>query len=389
MSWPAAHRSGSAKYQSGPKAGSFQSPPRPANDNIRVPAPANDNAPRFPGRPTPPKQFGRRLPPAAKAIARRSFAAARLFRVVPWLAWGLTAYDLYQYLRPRVANNQPMFDYTRYNLVSTCKAGGVPQARTWFNCNAVQGSYQPVTTPRPSIIRTWWLYPEIPYSPTPGWFRQEPGQRWDLKPGSSADRSVWPAQSVAPRPNPSHWPAVDPFIYPPMAPQPEPIALPRNAVTKHKPDPYRGDWSESGPSSVRRTRAGVSHRIKPPGPRVKEKKSKLRAGFGLALKGAYFATEVVDFIEALYDGVQVPGYHFPPALPKEFLTRGLSPQQKAQALYEHWDAINVQQALLNLAANQLIDLAVGTSIGNANKFATDLGITNHQGLLSGGVKVVG
>lgn len=389
MAWPAAHRSGSAKYQPG-KGASFQRPPVPANDNIRVPAPANDNRPRFPGRPTPPKQFGRRLPPAAKAIARRSFAAARLFRFVPWLAWGLAAYDLYKYLRPMISVKMETIDYTKYDITQQCGPGQVRQGRDFsYGCSGMWSTDDPpFPDPSPPYIWTWrqdkaqeWVIP--------GWFAQFPGTEYTKKPEVGDQRTVWPKEALAPSPNPSHWPAVDPFIYPPMSPQPEPIPLPRNAVTKHKPDPYAGDWSQSGPAPRSRVRQGVAHKIAPPGPRVKEKKSKLRSGFSLALKGAYFATEVVDFIEALYDGVYVPGYNFPPALPKEFLARGLSPQEKARVLYENWDAIDVQQALLNLAANQLIDLAVGTSIGNANKFATDLGITNHQGLLSGGVKVVG
>lgn len=388
MSWPAAHRSGSAKYN-GPKAGSFQNPPRPANDNIRVPAPANDNAPRFPGRPTPPQQFGRRLPPAALAVARRSFAAARLLRVVPWLAWGITAYDVFSYLN----RNRPVggtdFNRSNYTRTSLCRGGGSVYERFIANCTALYAPAEaPYTPTNPGNIYIWKQDRSQKHPSLPGWFAWFPSEIWTRNAGA-VGRMVFPRVLPRPETTPAHWPAVDPFVLPPFAPQPKPIPLPRNVVTKNVPDPYEGDWSEAGPAPGPRVRPGTMHVPKPPGPNVKEKKSKLRAGFSLALKGAYFSTEVVDFIEALYDGVQVPGYNFPPALPKEFLARGLSPQEKARVLYENWDAIDVQQALFNLAANQLIDLAVGTAAGNANKFATDLGITNHQGLLTGGVKVVG
>lgn len=387
MAWPAAHRSGSAKYQPG-KGASFQRPPVPANDNIRVPAPANDNRPRFPGRPTVPKQFGRRLPPAALQVAKRSFQAARLLRVVPWLAWGITAYDVYSYLKRNRAVGGTEFDRTAYTRTGLCRGGGSPASRFIANCTALFAPAEPVYNPvNPATIYIWKQDRNQKHGALPGYYAWFPSEIWTRKAGVVG--KVFPRTLPQPDASPAHWPAVDPFVLPPFSPQPAPIPLPRNAVTKNLPDPYRGDWSEAGPAPGPRVRAGTAHRIAPPGSNVKEKKSKLRAGFSLALRGAYFATEVVDFIEALYDGVYVPGYNFPPALPKEFLARGLSPQEKARVLYENWDAIDVQQALFNLAANQLIDLAVGSSIGNANKFATDIGITNHQGLLSGGVKVVG
>lgn len=388
MAWPAAHRSGSAKYQQSSGAG-FQRPPRPANDNIRVPAPANDNGPRFPGRPTIPKQFGRRLPPAAQQIAKQSFRAARLLRFVPWLAWGITAYDVFSYLNRNRAVGGTEFNRNNYTRTGLCRGGGSAASRFIANCTALFAPAEPAYwATNPANIYVWKQDKNQKHGTLPGYYAWFPSEIWTRNAGVTGQQ-VYPRTLPQPETSPAYWPAVDPFVLPPYAPQPKPIPLPRNAVTKNKPDPYAGDWSQSGPAPRSRVRQGVAHKIAPPGPRVKEKKSKLRSGFSLALKGAYFATEVVDFIEALYDGVYVPGYNFPPALPKEFLARGLSPQEKARVLYENWDAIDVQQALLNLAANQLIDLAVGTSIGNANKFATDLGITNHQGLLSGGVKVVG
>lgn len=385
MSWPAAHRSGSAKYQNAPQGGSFQKPPpRPANDNVRIPTPANDNTRSFPKPPSPPKtQFGRRIPPAVKAIAARSLPAARLLRIVPWVGWGLAAYEAFQYIRPRVPYSMGGFNKAAYTLTNTCQAGGVPQGRQIFNCNPVQAPFTAAGN-RPPTLYTWHLHPEQPYI-TPGWFLQEPGQTWTLLSGNPG-RQVWPRQSLDPRPNPVPWPALDPFIFPPLSPMPEPVPLPRNAVPRLRPRPEEGNHSDVGPTTRNQPRPQQRHRPQRPGERTQERKGKVRQGFVVALKTGYAATEANDFIEALFDGVSIPGMKkLPPAFKNT--PEGLNSLEKAQWMFKHWQEIDMTQALLNLAANQVIDLAVGTIGGRADKFATDLGITYHNQLLSGGIKV--
>lgn len=393
MGWPAAHRSGSTTFNQGQYSGGFQNP-KPANDNIRVPSPANDNTPRLPGRdPAPPKAFGRRLPPAAKLLARRSLSFARLVRFVPYLGWGLLAWDAYQLLRDIRMASAGGIDLSMYDVTSSCAGGGVPQRRSWNHCDPI---YAPPLSLEPGQYRfvdTWQIDYTKEHPSFDGWYSSQPGLRLQMKPDPYYNDEIgtWPGINIKPAPQPVPWPAVDPFIFPPLSPMPEPKPLPRTAVPKHKPDPDEGDWSERGNSTNPRTRVrrGTAHRPQPPKKNEKERKSRVQKGASVVLAGGYAVTEGVDFIEALYDGVMTPWGHMRSALPEQFKQKSaLSPQAKAKLLYEHWDKIDLQQALFNLAANQVIDLAVGSAAGNANTFATDIGITNHQGLLTGGVKVI-
>ena len=88
------------------------------------------------------------------------------------------------------------------------------------------------------------------------------------------------------------------------------------------------------------------------------------------------ATEAVDAINALHDGVG----GMPAALPAQYRSKSDRIQDKAAALYRHWDKIDVEQAVLNLAANQFLDLLVGVPQGMANQWATEHGITTGGAL---------
>lgn len=388
MSWPAAHRSGSAKYQSaGPSKGGFQKPAPAANDNVNIPRPANDNNRNFPKSPSPPKaEFGRRIPPAALKLARRSLPAARLLRVVPWLGWGLAAYDFYRYVAPMVSMSMASFDKSKYTANLSCGGGGVRQQRAFTSCPTQL--YAPFVAPTndgtPGTIWTWEIDYFDKWLNNTDWFNMKAGVRYTRNAGVT-QRAAWPRQATQPAVAPSHWPAVDPFVIPPLSPTPDPIPLPRNAVPSHRPRSEEGDWSERGPSRQPRVRPAQWHVPRRPTDREVEKKGKLRSGFSIALKGGYAVMEGKDFVEALFDGVKLPGKDLPPAFKNT--PKGLTTAEKALWMAKNWDQIDITQAILNLAANHVIDAVVGTTMSNANQFATELGISYHNQLLSGGIRI--
>jgi len=394
MPWPAAHRSGGAQVGGvGPAPGGVQpwSPPKgPANDN--VPKPANDNIPR--PHPNPGgNAFGRRKPlgGAVARVARATRPLSRFVRFSPWIGMIFVIYDVWQY-----------YDYVRdwgpdnrgWKLVRFCRPGF---HRLWdqgmASCSRQSLSIERKRPPANARLRNFFFEPGDPGA-FPGQFWNYPQSQWQrivVGQGAPAGQ-MWPSipPRPAPRPNPAPWvlPTIDPFAVPTGRPAPVPGPLPRKDIRAPRARPSEGNQSDRGyrPDRGPNRRPGPSIKYRRPKGREKEKKTLVRKGLSIVLKGGYAVTEWVDFIEALYDGVAYPKIDWlgnkveagrmPPAIPEHLRKPGLTEWQKAQELYKHWDQIDYDQALLNLAANQVIDLAVGVPQGKLTQFANDLGIVH-------------
>lgn len=406
MPWPAAHRSGGAQFADVGGARGFQPrqpanwpiqsptplerPPPPANDNF--PLPGNDNSPRPGGRP--PGGGGRPpIPPgvgaAVRSISRQSPGFARLTRVHPLIRTVSFAWDVYQWSQmPRRINWEILENWY------TCPPEGSGRTivisylapvcgEVWLEDARTRSGIPAYAT----NINVWRYSRPGPFPNGDRWF---PWQDWRRKQGTSPlVPSVYPPQTqpvipVDPQTVPWVTPTVDPFLPLPWRPTPTPGPLPRQASRTQWTTAYEGNWSEKGydlqPDAGGKSQAPTRPQgYSPPGKREKERKSIVRKGAAVVLRGGYAVTEGIDFIEAIHDGVA----GMPAALPQQYQAgKGATPWDKAQAIYEHWDKVDLEQALLNLAVNQVIDLAVGVPSGEASNFFTRHGIT-HGGILNG------
>ena len=84
----------------------------------------------------------------------------------------------------------------------------------------------------------------------------------------------------------------------------------------------------------------------PPDPRVKERKQVIAIG-GTAAKIVNAVGEIPDFVEAFHD-----------ALPAKYKSKRVGTINQARALYDHWDKVDMQQAIINLILNQAEDYAL-------------------------------
>ena len=375
MGWPAAHRNGGSIGSQGAwKTPGFPGGV-PANDNRPYrppPPPANDN---FPWRPPPPpggNQFGRRGGREAKRAMRRSPGVRRVLRWMPFAYW---VYDWYHYI-----NTTPIAT-VRYNnagwvLRDWCGNAITANLNGYASCGEQWVSISPQTA---DYIRyLWWVDWSRPHGSLPGIYRGAFQQYWRRVSGSVHKDQKWPSQwSSSSAREVEYWlPAVDPFFLPPGVNQPTPASPPRGVSRGQWTYDREGNWSDRGHESRPRPRVAPDYNYKPTPPKTKERKTKVRRAAVFALKQAYMATEAVDAINALHDGVG----GMPAALPAQYRSKSDRIQDKAAALYRHWDKIDVEQAVLNLAANQFLDLLVGVPQGMANQWATQHGITTGGAL---------
>lgn len=399
MGYPvAAYRTnGNTERRTGGRGG-YQKPPTPANDNVRLPKPANDNWRPFPKpKPQTPRPFGRRLPPGALAVARRSAPLLKLAtRGVPLIGTAFLIYDLYELTRtfPRAMPGR----YNLYGWTKTqdCGINGSAWIGQSNNCGQVTGAsgFGPYggSPPRNSNVLTF-HQPNFTKNAY-GWWNFWPAKKYvrDVLSLPGLQRYVVPSirPGVSPVPQPSWVPAVDPFIFPPLTdPMPTPTPLPRGVQSPATA--AEGDWSQRGyefnPAPSARPNPYLRHRRPPP--REKEKKSKVRQGFVIALKGGYAATEFKDAVEALTDGVWTPFGTLPPAFPKwvlDKLPKNATVFDKMKLAVKYWGELDPSQAAINLGANHVIDLAVGVPQGALTDFANQHGFV-HGPLAFDGLKI--
>lgn len=383
MGWPAAHRNvGAIGRQGGLSIPGSQRMPRPYSPRSipgRPPSgPGNDN---FPWRPPPPagRPFGRKgraVDKWAREQVRRSPAVRRVIRFNPVFDW---VWRWYVYINPEpIVNRRP--NNAGWKLEQFCSPGYSDNIASWSS-GCVMQTWVWARPETAKNIREWWrIYWDRPHPVFKDTYVGDPQSYWRRVSGTvPADAKLpveWYAPQDQPRPQEYWLPAVDPFFVPPGFFQPVISPLPRQLSRYQWSTQAEGNWSEVGPAPTRRPRAAQENVYAKTPPGTKERKTKVRRAAVFLLRQAYKATEAVDAIEALHDGVG----SMPSALPKEYRAKSGKIQDKAEALYRHWDKIDVEQAVLNLAANQFLDLLVGVPQGKAQEWATERGI-----FLGGGV----
>lgn len=387
MAWPTAHRNGGALARQGGvfETRGFQPRSTPYSP-IRTPlgpppVPGNDN---LPWRPPPPAglPFGKRGGGGGKGggggfrrYVRRNKWMRRLIRWNPVLDY---IWDWYNYINPEpIVNRRP--NNAGWKLEQFCSPGYSDNIASWSS-GCVMQTWVWARPETAKNIREWWrIYWDRPHPVFKDTYVGDPQSYWRRVSGTvPADAKLpveWYAPQKHPRPRPYFYGRVDPFAVPPGFWQPNPEPAPR-AVTRFQwSTEAEGNWSVRGYPSLPPKRP-VTNSYEPTEKGTKERKTKVRRAAVFALKQAYMATEAVDAINALHDGVG----GMPPALPAQYRSKSDRIQDKAAALYRHWDKIDVEQAVLNLAANQFLDLLVGVPQGKAQEWATERGI-----FLGGGV----
>lgn len=348
--------------------------PRPANDNF--PSPANDNNPVRP----PPNSvvFGRRV--RGRAAIKQAAALSRpmraFFRANPYIRIAETIMEIYNYFEWQKVRNEGVVGY---QLFRRCTGGtGTFTNGALNNCNPLWSNFVRQTG-RPARLYEHRFDFNQPHPVIPNYYADYPVAEWVRVvvpgPGAETPQIRDPARNVGALPGgnraPQRWelPAIDPFFWPPGLPQPQPTPLPYGVTVR--PFPEWGNLS-SRDEPITWPRIAVRHRYRRTPGGEKERKSKVREGVVVILKGGYAVTEGIDAVEAVHD-----------ALPKEYQAKsGAPPHEKAKRIYQHFEKIDLEKALFNLAVNHVIDLAIGTSAGKASDFFSRMGVT-HGGVLSG------
>lgn len=216
---------------------------------------------------------------------------------------------------------------------------------------------QPVSLPLEiPIIPAWWPSVDPMFIPVnvPGWSNPTPTP-WPEIP------NVWPGgvPDFGPDGSPAAEPTVDPVVTP--FPWADPNVDPWEWAWPGQGGQPWGPWQpaigwEFSPSATGRPAVNTDpHRNEPPGAGVKERKEKANGRNAAILLGIVNAvTEGVDALEAFHD-----------ALPDHLQAKGRnpSPQEMAEALYRNWDAVNFQEAVVNMHESQGEDAFWGWKAG--------------------------
>lgn len=264
--------------------------------------------------------------------------------------------------------------------------------------------YYPVAPPLEWFAPSWDPYtipPKVPL-PTPSpipWksipFRplnrpdRAPGEQTQVGPASqpigdpkfnpNAEPGTEPLPAPVPKPG-SPRVVPDPFDAPRFLPtrrrrfEPRPDTIPRydpqgEPVPQSRPIPRSG--LELAPKPGTRRRPGHDFAKPPPG--TKERKFigniSPRSPLGLLVN---FITESVDTINAIYKAL-------PADIRSATFRKGgyvrVSPQVKAQTIYDNFDAVDINQAIENIVLEQLEDFVYG-KLGQASASASkNLGLT--------------
>jgi len=104
---------------------------------------------------------------------------------------------------------------------------------------------------------------------------------------------------------------------------------------------------------------------RPPPRGTKEKKTAAQRAIARAAVIAFAATEWDDLIEAIHD-----------ALPKRYQSASNKPQDKALALWENLEHLDVPQAVVNVIYNQIEDAIVGRVSRAGNSALKDLSLSD-------------
>lgn len=350
------------------------------------PVPRRDSTSPF-DRPT-------RSPAAAVAENIGKRAAARLaaklgMKFVPYLNAASTAYDLYdwwqQYQRTQNAG-------VRINGFRQCFAAPPCPNKDWPSYYA--GTFGSPTCGSPGNCNSLNFRP-LYKAIQPGWnsISRVISQTYtaDGASASGVGLQQWVrVDALAQAKGVNVWPADLPVKFPeyvnprPNRPAPNPNvarAVPAAAKPQGEPDPR----SDHGDSSSRVPRAVSRHtfdndgsvrrydkpvRTRPPARREKERKftdriGRLTAALVNALDKVSEGGEVIDAlynalpekVRAVYDKAHKDDVYMGPG--GQYNVDGVN--WKAEALYNHWDELDVQQAVENIIANEIEDALYGAA----------------------------
>ena len=333
-------------------------------------------------------------PGLGAAQARAMKQAARFLNLALPLARASTAMDLWQLWQSLHGSHASL---NGWRLHQECKGG----VANWINysngpvnfvpCGILQVPAGPIGFTSNSISRS--DYRTVPY-PDPNGFRLDALRLWRR----NAPGRYKPL--VAPMPDPwsppDYLPSIAPNVMPVRAPgiSPTPGVLP----WRFRNQGGLGSARNYGPRYQRGYARGISQRpdivitpgavtTAPPSPpsqtnkpRRKEKKYTLRSAAGGLLAVVGVITEAGDVLEAFYGGL--------PAKLRMglFLRNGrkpLTPQQMMEAVYKHFDQLNVGDVLLNITSDQLEDFIIGKLAKGAGKHSGKWIGNRGPGLLVG------
>lgn len=362
----------------------------PVNRPFRPPTPANTPV-KLPNRPLP-GWFKPMRPPSIPAFPRSPFMAPGaaiggrfLSRFIPYVGWALLAYDLWElwnWYRTRYGPPDGWTlkcrDGTKYEAFSNHSAanncttgfqvpeGPIDQINVEpYNCNVFGCKWRDLILGRwANAAKTRFDFDEIWYAPA-----AVPAGQFDYTPPKpKKPLYIPPNRPYSPA---EFWPEVDPLSLPPLAPVPTPRPLPPR-LPRIPRNPWRSptESSQRGPST--RTRARNDPRFyprRPPNKGDKEQKWSTPYAKSILAKIFSYATEVAEGIDCFWD-----------ALPKEFRTKNARYDQRLADLYKHFDKIDLNTALYNVAVNFVEDAVVGGLIGAAQKAGLKVGL--NPGALS-------
>lgn len=349
-------------------------PPRPANDPIRTPTPANDNG---------------RIRGAYRGIGRKVY-------------YGRVAYNVISmWYRLKTVKEPPLDGYIQtLNCGQTggpfLDIAGFPSCSGPFLVDAFALGAG-VTANRPPIIYQWG--PVV--GPGPGTTTYyNPGIRWERV--VTAGQSQVTVETVTRTEYVERtweWTETTPWIVP--FDYPNPFPMPYRSIPT-RPDSPLPERTERGPSPRPRpgprpdnplfpgpgwevtfpnprpvvrptyppvigpgTDPGTRPNPRPARPRPREKEKKVYAKIkGAAARLVSGATETADFVEAIYEALPEK---LRKKLEKKYRQQAIRegrwvtvpPQQKAIWVYRYWKQVDIVQAMKNLGVNEVEDRVIG------------------------------
>lgn len=305
--------------------------------------------------------------------------ARAAFRFLPYIGWGLTAYELYQWYKgsegaPRSAEGAcgegPFthsqrhagggFDFLLDRAMSAC---GTP-------LQVANDRVRPFDN-----VHT--LFFEGPGTGTRFTF-----QRWFIVPPGYGDVDVFQpgAPPVAVPPLMPEIPAwIDPLPQPIQVPLPVPVAPPYELIPERKPNPdrvERSDWGYDAPPLPGQAQP-LPEPVPYPMPRPARPPSNVRERKVLSAKAKIVfylwdkATEAPDWVDAFYEALpddlrrDLENAH---GRPPNLITR-------AKWTYDHYQEIDLETAFENAVYNLVEDAAAG----RINKLLNDAGVGSGFG----------
>ena len=357
MPYPTAYRTGALNPSPQPRPWSpgrgptpYTIPPRPANDPIGLPDPANDNT-RTPRGPS-----------------------TRWIKRIGWISLAYTVTEVAFHWK---VEQPPTPDFPGYNLVRSCGGGGFYSYLEGHpSCNGefiIDSALPFPPNFRPSVIYSWSIIKGAgdPYPESYVWAK--PGSYWE-------DVAYFPPYPPLPKlirnertyevthNEPYDW--WQPFHRPGFQPRPRPVPFP---FIPGRPVPDLPETREVGPAPRPRTQPRTGEGPTwdfdpdrpapprpspdrpsppaPPPPRTRERKVHAYSRAGVALQLVNVTTETVDVIDAFYNGL--------PWSIRRYLPRNPTPQEQAYYVFRYFRHLDVAQVLMNLATNEVEDRLIG------------------------------